>query len=126
MRSKEENMEISQFPLPPEYLAELILLIEKKKISLRMAKEKLFPRMISSKKRAVKIVKEEGLSQISDAHQIKRLVLKTIKKNPHSVQQYKRGKVQVFGFLVGQVMKETKDTANPQLVNKILKETLNE
>lgn len=121
---KEENMEISQFPLPPEYLAELILLVEKKEISLRMAKEKLFPRMTSTRKTPIKIVKEDGLSQISDAYQIEKLAMKIIKRNPRSVQQYKGGKVQVLSFLVGQVMKETKGTANPQLVNKILKETL--
>jgi len=122
---KEENIEISQFPLPPKNLAELILLVEKNEISLKMAKEKLFPRMISSKKRAVEIAKEDELSQISDARKIKELVLETVKNNPRSVQQYKKGKVQVLSFLVGQVMKETKGTANPQLVNKILKETLN-
>jgi aspartyl-tRNA(Asn)/glutamyl-tRNA(Gln) amidotransferase subunit B len=122
---KEENIEISRFPLPPEYLAELILLVEKKEISLRMAKEKLFPRMTSTRKRPVKIVKEERLSQISDAYQLEKLAMKIIKRNPRSVQQYKGGKVQVLSFLVGQIMKETKGTANPQLVNKILKETLN-
>ena len=121
---KDENIEISQFPLPPEYLAELILLVENKEISLRMAKEKLFPRMTSTKESAVRIVKEDGLSQISDAHQIEGLALKIIKRNPRSVQQYKRGKVQVLSFLVGQIMKETKGRANPQLVNKVLKETL--
>lgn len=122
---KEENIEISQFPLSPKNLAELILLVEKNEISLKMAKEKLFTRMISSKKRAVEIAKEDELSQISDARKIKELVLETVKNNPRSVQQYKKGKVQVLSFLVGQVMKETKGTANPQLVNKILKETLN-
>lgn len=123
---KEENMEISQFPLPPEYLAELILLVEKKEISLKMAKEKLFPRMISTRKRAVKIMKAEGWSQIFDVHQIENLALKIIKRSPRPVQQYKEGKVQVLSFLVGQVMKETKGTANPQLVNKILKKILND
>jgi len=122
---KKESMDISQFPLPPEYLAELILMVKKKEISLRMAKEKLFPMMMSTKKRAVKIVKEDGLSQISDVRQIKELALKTIKKNPRSVRQYKDGKEQVLSFFVGEVMKETKGTANPRLVNKILKETLN-
>ncbi len=122
---KEENMDISQFPLPPKYLAELILLVENKKISLRIAKEKVFPRMTGTRKRAGRIVKEEGLSQISDVSQIEKLARKTIKRNPRLVQQYKGGKVQVLSFLVGQVMKETKGTANPQLVNKILKEALN-
>lgn len=121
---KDQNIEISRFPLPPEYLAELILLAEKNEISLKMAKEKLFSRMIATKKRAVEIMKEEGLSQISDAEKIKEVVLKTIKKNPRSVKHYQAGKTQALGFLVGQVMKETKGTADPQLVNKILKETL--
>jgi len=121
---KEQNIEISRFPLLPEHLAELILLAEKNEISLKMAKEKLFPRMIATKKRAVEIVKEEGLNQISDPEKIKELVLKTIKKNPRSVKHYQTGKTQVLSFLIGQVMKETKGTADPQLVNKILKETL--
>jgi aspartyl-tRNA(Asn)/glutamyl-tRNA(Gln) amidotransferase subunit B len=122
---KEQNVEISRFPLPSENLAELILLVEKKEISLKTAKEKLFPRMIATKKRALEIVKEEGLSQISDEEKIKELVLETIKKNPRSVKHYQEGKTQVLGFLVGQMMKETQGTANPQLVNKILKESLN-
>jgi len=120
---KEENIEITQFPLPPN-LAELILLVEKKEISLRMAKEKVFPRMIKSKKRAEEIVREEGLSQIFDSEKIRELILKVIKKNPRPAKQYKEGKVQVLGFFVGQVMKETKGAANPQLVNKIIKEIL--
>jgi len=123
---KVENIEISQFPMPPGNLAELILLVEKNKITLKMAKEKLFPRMIRSKKRAVEIIKEDELSQFSDVQKIKELVLKAVKNNPRSVQQYKKGKVRVLGYLVGQVMRETKGTANPQLVNQILKETLDE
>lgn len=121
---KEENINITEFPIPPNYLGELILLADKKEISHNMAKEKIFPQMLRTKKSATEIVKEEGLSQISDAGKIRELILEIIEKNPRPVKQYKEGKVQVLGFFVGRVMKETKGAANPQLVNKILKETL--
>lgn len=123
---KEENINITEFPVPPHYLGELILLVDKKEISHKIAKEKILPQMLRTKKSAVEIVKEEGLSQISDAGKIRKLILDIIKKNPRPVKQYKKGKVQALGFFVGQVMKKTKGAANPQLVNKMLKEALDE
>lgn len=121
---KEASVEITQFPISPQNLAELILLVEKKKLSHWLAKEKVFPEMIKSKKRAPDIIKEKSLTQISDERKIKTLILQAIKKNPKPLKQYLDGKIQVAGFLVGQVMKKTKGSANPQLVHKILKETL--
>lgn len=123
---KDENMEITQFPLPPQHLAGLILLVDKKEISLKMAKEKVFPQMALYKKKAIEIIREEGLSQILDADRIRELGLEIIKKNPRPLKQYKAGKHQILGFFIGQVMKETKGAANPQLVNRILREILDE
>ncbi|MFB0566509.1 MAG: Asp-tRNA(Asn)/Glu-tRNA(Gln) amidotransferase subunit GatB [Candidatus Aminicenantaceae bacterium] len=121
---KEENIEITHFPLPSQYLAELILLVEKKEISLKMAKEKVFPLMVKSGKTAKEILDDEGLSQISDKKKLKELTAEIVKNNPRPVKQYKSGKTQVLGFLIGQVMKKTQGTANPQLANKVLKEIL--
>lgn len=123
---KEARIEISEFPLPPKNLAGLILLVEKKEITHRAAKEKVFPEMLKSRKTAAEIVKEEKLGQISDEARIKEIILQVIEKNPKPVKQYSEGKIRVFGFFVGQVMKETRGSADPQLVNRLLKEILDE
>ncbi len=122
---KQLNKDITQFPIKPEELAELILLIEKKEISGKMAKE-ILPEMISAGKKASQIIKEKGLSQITDIEEIRKIAKRVIADNPKSFEQYKQGKTKVFGFFVGQVMKETRGKANPQLVNKILHELLKE
>ncbi len=120
---KELNKDISQFPVKPEELADLILLIEKKEISGKIAKE-ILPEMISTGKKASQIVKEKRLTQITNEDEIRKIAQKVIANNPKSLEQYKQGKTKVFGFFVGQIMKETKGKANPQLVNKILQELL--
>ena len=120
---KELNKDIAQFPVKPLDLAELILLIEKKEISGKIAKE-VFPEMISTGKRAKQIVEEKGLTQITDENELRRIAQKVIAENPKTLEQYKQGKTKVFGFFVGQVMKETGGKANPQLVNKILQKLL--
>ena len=73
---------------------------------------------------AKEIVEKQGLSVISDEGAIKELVNKIVEANPNQVAAYKGGKNQLFGFFVGQVMKETKGRANPQSVNKLIKERL--
>ena len=80
--------------------------------------------MFSQGKDAEVIVKEEGLEVVSDESALVAVVKKVIENNPQSVADYKGGKEKAFGFLVGQAMKETKGKANPQLINKILKEEL--
>ena len=80
--------------------------------------------MMKDGTKASKIVEDRGLSQISDTGAIKEIVQKVIDSNPNQVNAYKNGKVQLLGFFVGQVMKETKGRANPKAVNEILKELL--
>lgn len=121
---KKKDLEITQFPLSPKALAELILLVESKKITHRIAKEKVFPEMLKNKKRAVDIMKEEGLEQIYDEGKIKEIILQIIEKNPKPLKQYLDGKIQILGYFVGQIMKETRGSANPQLINTLLKEIL--
>ena len=80
--------------------------------------------MMKDGTKASEIVEKRGLSQISDTGAIKEIVQKVVNANPNQVSAYKNGKVQLLGFFVGQVMKETKGRANPKAVNDILKEIL--
>ena len=120
---KEEKLEISDTKLTPENLAELIALIEKNTISNNIGKQIIIDMMKDGTK-ASKIVEDRGLSQISDEGAIKEIVQKVVDANPQQVEAYRGGKVQLLGFFVGQVMKETKGRANPKSVNEILKEIL--
>ena len=72
----------------------------------------------------IKMAEEKGLSVISDESAIIPIVQKIIESNPQQVAAYKGGKDKLFGFFVGQAMKETKGRANPQMLNKILKQEL--
>lgn len=120
---KEEKLELGETQLTPENLAELISLIEKGTISNNIGKQ-IIIEMMQTGKAASKIVEEKGLSQISDEGAIKEIVQKVVDANPNQVAAYKGGKVQLFGFFVGQVMKETKGRANPKTVNDLLKSIL--
>ena len=120
---KEEKLELKETQLTPENLAELITLIEKGTISNNIGKQ-IIVEMMQTGKAASKIVEEKGLSQISDEGAIKEICQKVVDANPNQVAAYKGGKVQLFGFFVGQVMKETKGRANPKTVNDLLKSIL--
>ena len=120
---KDQKIEITDTQLTPDNLAELIELIEKNTISNNIGKQIIFD-MLKEGKRASKIVEEKGLSQITDESAIKEIVQKVVDSNPNQVTAYKSGKVQLLGFFVGQVMKETKGRANPKTVNDLLKEIL--
>lgn len=104
-------------------LAELISLVDKGTISGKIAKT-VFEEMWTSGKDASTIVKEQGLVQISDAGEIIAIVERVIAANPQSVADYQAGKERAIGFLVGQVMKETKGRANPELANSLLRERM--
>ncbi|MEZ0337414.1 MAG: Asp-tRNA(Asn)/Glu-tRNA(Gln) amidotransferase subunit GatB [Aquificaceae bacterium] len=108
----------------PEHLASLIKLIKEGTLSSKLAKE-VIKEMVRTGKEPEKIVEERGLKQVSDESAIRSLVEEVLKENPKEVERYRSGEEKVFGFLVGQVMKKAKGKANPQLVNKILKEMLN-
>jgi aspartyl-tRNA(Asn)/glutamyl-tRNA(Gln) amidotransferase subunit B len=120
---KEEKLDICQTKLTSENLVELIALIEKGTISNNIGKQIIIDMMKDGSK-ASEIVEKRGLSQISDEGAIKEIVQKVVESNPEQVSAYKGGKVQLFGFFVGQVMKETKGRANPKTVNELLKELL--
>ncbi len=119
----EKKIDISDFPVSPLNLGKLINLIKKGTISGKIAKE-IFPIMMESNADPAIIVKENNLIQISDSSEIEAIIQKIIEANPEQVNEYRCGKEKVFGFFVGQVMKESKGKANPKLVNEILKKIL--
>ncbi|MBO8169175.1 MAG: Asp-tRNA(Asn)/Glu-tRNA(Gln) amidotransferase subunit GatB [Thermoanaerobacteraceae bacterium] len=117
------DLEAADCPVSPEQLAELLQLIDKGTISGKIAKQ-VFEEMFDTGKTAAAIVKEKGLEQISDAGELERIVEQVIANNPDPVADYRNGKKQAIGFLVGQVMKATRGKANPQLVNELLRKKL--
>ncbi|MDM5318175.1 Asp-tRNA(Asn)/Glu-tRNA(Gln) amidotransferase subunit GatB [Fictibacillus sp. b24] len=118
-----EGRELDQTALTAEGLAGMIKLIANGTISNKIAKT-VFKELIENGGDAEKIVKEKGLVQISDEGAIREIVVKILDANEQSVADYKDGKEKAVGFLVGQVMKETKGKANPPLVNKLIVEEL--
>src|SRR5699024_3019636 len=115
--------ELDELPITPEGLAKMVQLIEDGTISSKIAK-KVFAELVENGGDPEKIVKDKGLVQISDEGQLKEIISEVLDNNEQSVTDYKGGKGKALGFLVGQVMKATKGQANPPMVNKILKEEL--
>ncbi len=119
-----KSIEITESPITSENLAKLINLIKDGTISGKIAKN-VFEIMADSGKDPKKIVEEKGLKQQSDPKELEKIIDKVISNNPKNVEAYKSGKDKLFGFFVGQVMKQSNGKANPQLVNEILKKKLN-
>lgn len=117
------NLSITQSPITPEKLGKLIQMIDSKAISGKIAKT-VFSEMWEKGGDPEDIVKAKGLVQISDNSAIEKIIEDVLAQNPSQVQEYRSGKVKVFGFFVGAVMKASKGQANPDLVNKILTEKL--
>jgi len=119
----EEKIDISDFPVSPENLGKLIELINNKTISGKIAKD-VFTEMLKSNRDPETIVKEKNLVQITDSSEIESIVEKILSNNQKQVEEFLSGKEKVLGFLVGQIMRETKGKANPQIVNDILRDKL--
>ena len=119
----EKNLEITESPISAGNLSKLINLIKDVTISGKIAKT-VFENMMEGDKDPKKIVEEKGLKQESDPKALEALIDKVIDDNREKATEYKSGKVKLFGFFVGQVMKVSGGKANPQLVNEILKKKL--
>lgn len=117
------NLEIDESPIQAERLATLIARIKDKTISGKIAKT-VFETMIDDSSDVDAIIESKGLKQVTDSGKIEELVLEVIEKNPAQVQQYKDGKEQVIGYLVGQCMQLSKGKANPAQVNELLREKM--
>jgi aspartyl-tRNA(Asn)/glutamyl-tRNA(Gln) amidotransferase subunit B len=115
--------DISASPITPERLVSLLQMVDKGTISLKVARE-IFPELYSSGKTPEQIVQEKGLTQVSDEGALAKIIEEVLSKNPGQVAQFKEGKQQVLGFLVGQVMKASGGKANPGKVNELLKKKL--
>ena len=120
---KNDSIDITDCPVTPEMLAEMIKLISDGVISSKIAKT-VFEEMYQTKKAPKVIVEEKGLVQVTDTSAIENIVNEVIESNPGQVEQYRGGKDKLFGFFVGQVMKLSRGKANPKIVNDILKEKL--
>jgi len=120
----DKNIEITESPISSKNLSKLINLIKDGTISGKIAKS-VFEIMSNGDKDPSIIIEEKGLKQQSDPKELENIIDKVISDNPQNVDAYKAGKDKLFGFFVGQVMKNTGGKANPKLVNEILKKKLN-
>jgi aspartyl-tRNA(Asn)/glutamyl-tRNA(Gln) amidotransferase subunit B len=120
---KERGASIADVTLSPSALAGLIALIDNGTISSSIGKD-VFARMFDSGRSADEIVRAEGLAQIGDEAALLAIVRDVIGRNSDAVTQYRAGKNQTFGFLVGQIMKGSKGKANPKVANDLLKREL--
>jgi aspartyl-tRNA(Asn)/glutamyl-tRNA(Gln) amidotransferase subunit B len=120
---KDRGVTIEEVPLAPGALAGLIALVEKGTISSTIAKD-VFAKMYESGRSAHDIVSADGLAQNSDEGALLAIVRDVIAKNSDAAAQYRAGKSQTFGYLVGQVMKGSGGKANPKLANELLKREL--
>lgn len=120
LKGKED---IDSIPVPADELIKLISLINDGKVSSTQAKE-VFEFMFNEGKSAEDVIKEKGFTQISTGDEIEKIISQVLFDNDKSVQDYKSGKKQAFGFLMGQVMKASKGKVNPAAAKNILEEKL--
>ena len=109
--------------IPAKNLVELVVMKMKGEISGPIYKAVL-EEMINTHRPAAEIIDAKGLRQVSDEETIEKIIDEVLEKNPSQVAQFKEGKQQVLGFLVGQVMKASGGKANPGKVNELLKKKL--
>jgi aspartyl-tRNA(Asn)/glutamyl-tRNA(Gln) amidotransferase subunit B len=119
----DRHIAVSDFPVTPKNLSDMINLIIDGTISGKIAKD-VFEEMLKTQETPKAIVEKKGLMQVSDESAIEKVIDEILANNQGQVEQYKSGKQQVFGFFVGQTMKAMKGKANPKVVNELLKKKL--
>jgi aspartyl-tRNA(Asn)/glutamyl-tRNA(Gln) amidotransferase subunit B len=119
----DDEFAIQRSPITPRHLAGLLRLIEDGTISGKIAKD-VFQKMLASGDDAAAIVGREGLTQVADEAALSQIIVTVMAANPRAIDDYKRGKKEAKGALVGQVMKATGGKANPALVNRLLEDKL--
>ena len=121
----EKKQTIGDVTITPKHIAELADALEEKKITSKQGKE-VFAEMLATNKFPSEIIKEKGLEIVSDSSEIEKIVNQVIADNPKAIEDFKSGKSNAAGWLMGQVMKASQGKANPkqaaELVNKKLKE----
>ncbi len=121
----DQKLDIEQYRVTPSSLARLIRLIDSGAIGGKAAKE-VFDEMSASGEEPEAIVERKGLSQVSDPAVIREAAQRVLAANAAQVEQYRAGSAKVFGFLVGQLMKEMRGKAKADLANEILRDLLND
>ena len=124
-RLKDAGKEMEDCPVAPARLAELLAKMESGEITAASGK-KVFATMFETGKGAAEIVAAEGMAQISDSGAIEAVARAVVAKSPDNAAKFRAGNEGVFKFFVGQVMRETKGQANPQMVNEALRRVLAE
>ena len=119
----EEKIEIEDSPISPENLVELLKLIDEGVISRKMAKD-VFEKMFKTRKKASQVVKESGITQITDENELIEIVDRVINENPKSIEDFNQGKEKALHYLVGQVMCYTDGRAKPDFVFNALKQRI--
>ncbi|HEY9838910.1 MAG TPA: Asp-tRNA(Asn)/Glu-tRNA(Gln) amidotransferase subunit GatB [Candidatus Obscuribacterales bacterium] len=119
----DKNQELADTRLSPDKLAELLDFVAKGTLSHKMAKEVLIP-LLETEQRAAEVIAARGLQQISDTGAIEGLIGGILDANPGQVEQFLAGKEKVVGFLMGQVMKQTRGQADPGLTTQLLRQAL--
>lgn len=122
---RERGVNAGSLQLRPEHLAEIIHMVEKKKITNSTGKA-LLVKVEESGRKPQEIVEEESLAQVSDDETLRSLASEILSDNPEQVATYKGGKTTVIGWFVGQVMQKTRGKANPQMAKVIFEELLSE
>ena len=120
----ENKLKITNLPLTPQGLAELVNLIDQGTISGKIAKE-ILPELLSTGGSPQELVESKGLTQISDSGELEGIIDQVLADHPEEVEKYRGGKKKLQGFFVGQVMKRTSGRADPKLTNQLLGKKLN-
>lgn len=120
---KVDDKDIDDLALDPQGLGDLINLIKSGAISNNIAKT-VFEEMYRTGAKPADVVRDKGLAQVSDTSAILKVIDEVLAANPGQLEQYRSGKDKLFGFFVGQVMKQMAGKGNPAVVNDLLKEKL--
>lgn len=122
----ENGVEIQDFPIKVEALAELIDLIDEGQVSSTIAAQKIFPEMLSSKESSKQIAERMNLIQVSDEDELVGFIETVIAGNPSESERFKNGEQQLIGFFMGQLMRVSKGKADPKIASSLLRKKLNE
>lgn len=120
---KESKETLENIKITPDTLAELVIEIDKGVLNNSIAKE-VFQEMLDSGKYPSIIIQEKGIEQVGSEAELKKIVQEIIAKNPKQVETYKSGNERIFGFFVGQAMKQTKGQANPKILSDLFEKAL--
>ena len=121
----QQGVEIENFPIKAEKIAQLIALLDENKVSSTVASQKIFPELLKNpEKNPLQIAEELNVLQDSNEDSIKGYIQEVIDKNPSEVDRYRNGEKQLVGFFMGQLMKVSQGKADPKASNQLMREML--